>query len=192
MRTPYIAEPLGQVMRRGLENQSGSASTDEASGFASALEAAGIAGNPAAVARQTRPDFAAVANSGQEAATAQQTPAAAQQDGGAVEVDRLPPIPADRSGQRYTALDDPTAAVQAELAKMGIDPSTIRFERWDDDIATIGGSHTNHLLRAYLPNGRYEDYSIEWTLRSPQVTAADIWSLMRGPAPAATSPQRWA
>jgi hypothetical protein len=89
-------------------------------------------------------------------------------------LERLPPIAADRSGRRYTALDDPIPRVQAELAKLGIDPSFVRFERWDDDIATIGGAHTNHLLRAHLPGGRYEDYSIEWTLRSPEVTAVDI------------------
>ncbi|MEZ5354671.1 MAG: hypothetical protein R2762_18715 [Bryobacteraceae bacterium] len=169
LRDPYIAESLGTVMRRGFENETKTGTSAHADAFAAALEDAS-----AAVAGPTGPrqNSAASAQSRHEAAAPV-----------APELDRLPPIPADRTGRRFTAFDDPTPRVQAELAKMGMDPSQIRFERWDDDINTIGGNHTNHLLRAFLPNGRVEDYSIEWTLRSPQVTANDIWRLMGMPAP---------
>ncbi|MFY4730525.1 hypothetical protein, partial [Nitrospira sp. BLG_2] len=65
---------------------------------------------------------------------------------------------------------DPAALVKDRLEKMGVDTSGIKFEQWEDRISNIGGRRTFNYLRAYLPNGMKEDFSLEWTLYNPDIT----------------------
>lgn len=74
----------------------------------------------------------------------------------------------------YRDYEDPTPLVLNELRSLGVDASTLRFERYDDAIRNWGGSYTNRLLRVDAGGGRIQDYSIDLALRSPRVTAVEI------------------
>lgn len=74
---------------------------------------------------------------------------------------------------------DAISMVQDRLSKMGISTAGIQFEYWNDDINNIGGHRTFHYLSADLGNGVKENFSLEWTLYNPDVTAVEIARLLR-------------
>ncbi len=90
----------------------------------------------------------------------------------------------DSSGERlptlasndlsYLDYEDPAPLVLNELRNLGVDASTLRFDRYDDLIRNWGGTYTNRLLRVDAGGGRIQDYSIDLALRSPRVTAVEI------------------
>ena len=74
---------------------------------------------------------------------------------------------------------DAISMVKDRLSKMGINSSGIQFEYWKDDINNIGGHRTFHYLSADLGNGIKENFSLEWTLYNPNVTAVEIARLLK-------------
>lgn len=73
---------------------------------------------------------------------------------------------------------DAISMVKDRLNKMGINTSGIQFEYWDDHINNIGGNRTFRYLSADFGNGIKENFSLEWTLYNPNVTAVEIARLM--------------
>lgn len=53
------------------------------------------------------------------------------------------------------------------------------MELVDEHTVTIGGPLTNHSIRTTMPGGITEDFSLEWTLWNPKVTAVEIMRIMR-------------
>ncbi|MFN7920399.1 MAG: hypothetical protein U0Q16_09895 [Bryobacteraceae bacterium] len=95
------------------------------------------------------------------------------------EVAQYTPIPADRSNRSYTSYENPIPLVVAELNKLGIDSSQLKMELVDEHLVTWGGALTNHFIRTTFPSGIKEDFSLEWTLRNPKVTAVDMQRILR-------------
>lgn len=170
---PYIAQALGDVMRAGLKKPENIENKEAGTkGFDAALAAATDApverffvdGTPesrqkAAAATEFRPQFSQ-----------------AEAEGPDVN-DRLPTIRSDTQNRRFTDFEDPTPKVIAEMEKLGVSASGVRFERWDEIVANWGGSYTNHYLQVNT-GGRTENFAIELALRSPKVTAVEIMNLM--------------
>lgn len=197
----YIALSLGDVMKAGLKNPETAQNTDKKDvSFNEQLNNAFVEperfwvdGTPA-----SRQESGTATNSGQIAGAASNTlsasaslpPGAFMSQAGLITyqtaadvapntMDRLPSIGADTANRKFTDYEDPTPKVQSELQKLGIDPSGMKFQRWDDEISNWGGHYTNHSLRVDLGNGVSEDFSIEWTLRNPSVTANEIARLLK-------------
>lgn len=84
------------------------------------------------------------------------------------------PLAEDAAAFDYDAI----SMVKDRLAKNGIDPAAIQFEYWDDVINNVGGQRTFHYLSADLGNGTKENFSLEWTLYNPDITATEIARLM--------------
>jgi len=92
-------------------------------------------------------------------------------------MERLPPIPSNNlSVHDY---EDPVPELVSILHSMGIDTSRMSFELYDDVVSNIGGNYTNHLIRTDIGNGMKEDFSVEWTLRNPRVTAVEIARMLK-------------
>jgi len=92
-------------------------------------------------------------------------------------LDRLPTIPSNNlSVHDY---EDPVPELVSILHSMGIDTSQMTFELYDDVVSNIGGSYTNHLIRTDVGNGLKEDFSVEYTLRNPRVTAGEIARMLK-------------
>lgn len=91
--------------------------------------------------------------------------------------ERALPLAADAADFGYDAI----AMVKDRLTKAGVDPSTIQFEYRDEVVNNVGGQRTFHLIRADLGNGIKEDFSLEWTLYNPDVTAVEIERLLGRP-----------
>lgn len=92
-------------------------------------------------------------------------------------MERLPPIGSNNlSVHDY---EDPVPELVGILQKMGVNTAGMTFELYDDVIENLGGHYTNHLIRADLGNGKKEDFSVEWTLRNPKVTAVEIARLSK-------------
>ncbi|MEP7364066.1 MAG: hypothetical protein ABI972_12490 [Acidobacteriota bacterium] len=85
------------------------------------------------------------------------------------------PLAEDAADFNYDAI----SMVKDRLDKMGINSSGIQFEYWNDDINNVGGHRTFHYLSADLGNGVKENFSLEWTLYNPNVTAVEIARLMK-------------
>ncbi|MCC6294297.1 MAG: hypothetical protein IT164_16730 [Bryobacterales bacterium] len=90
--------------------------------------------------------------------------------------ERSLPLAADAEEFNYDAI----SMVKDRLDKMGIPSSNIDFEYWDDTINNVGGHRTFHYLSADLGNGVKENFSLEWTLYNPDITATEIARLIRG------------
>lgn len=90
--------------------------------------------------------------------------------------ERALPLASDAGEFNYDAI----SMVKDRLDKMGIPSSNIEFEYWDDTINNVGGHRTFHYLSADLGNGVKENFSLEWTLYNPDITATEIARLMRG------------
>jgi len=97
------------------------------------------------------------------------------------ELERLPPIRSNNGSVRD--LENPIPRLTGLLQSMGVDTTGFRFDLIDEVISNWGGDYTNHYIRTRFPNGREQDFSVEWTLRNPRVTAAEIASLMKLPPP---------
>ncbi len=176
---PYIAQALGDVMRASLKKPETVESTKTQSGsFDSALSEATAApverffvdGTP-----ESRQIIAPPADSRQQAVQreALEMPITVGPD----QFDRPPTIRSDTQNRHFSALEDPTPKVIAEMEKMGVSAAGVRFERWDEVVANWGGNYTNHLLKVDA-GGRSENFSIELALRSPKVAAVEIMNLM--------------
>lgn len=151
-RTPFIGESLGAVMRRGLDREAVEAN---AASFAESLS------------RITAEQADATAPGRTSSATVPEN-------------DTLPPIGADRSTRTYLDFQDPIPLVQAELVKLGIDPSLVKMERYDEVcVNPFNSPLTNHLIRTNFASGAEESFSIEWSLRNPKVTAVEIQRIIR-------------
>jgi len=85
------------------------------------------------------------------------------------------PLAADAADFNYDAI----AMVKDRLEKLGVPTNGIQFEYWDDVINNIGGHRTFHYISADLGNGVKENFSVEWTLYNPDITAVEIQRLMR-------------
>ncbi|MBM3812675.1 MAG: hypothetical protein FJW20_13690 [Acidimicrobiia bacterium] len=92
-------------------------------------------------------------------------------------IDRLPAIPSNNLS--VNDLENPVPELVSILQGMGVDTSRMTFELYDDIVDNLGGRYTNHYIRTDLGNGIQQDYSVEWTLRNPKVTAVDIASLLK-------------
>lgn len=92
------------------------------------------------------------------------------------------PLPKEKQVFTYSELENPTAdpteRVQRELAARGIDPSSMRFERYDQVVNNIGGNYTNYLLRVWMPNGEVGEFDVPLVNRNPEITAVEIIRLM--------------
>jgi hypothetical protein len=91
--------------------------------------------------------------------------------------ERVLPLAEDAADFNYDAI----AMVKDRLIKAGVDPSTIQFEYRTDVVNNVGGQRTFHLIRADLGNGIKEDFSLEWTLYNPDITAVEIERLLGRP-----------
>lgn len=176
---PYIAQALGDVMRAALKKTETTENPQkEAGSFDQALSAAKgtpverffVDGTP-----ESRQKSAAVTESGHP--VAQRESAAQPVTYGPDQYDRLPTIRSDTQNRHFSAFEDPTPQVIAEMEKMGVSAAGIRFERWDEVVANWGGNYTNHYLKVDA-GGRTENFSIELALRSPKVTAVEIMNMM--------------
>lgn len=87
------------------------------------------------------------------------------------------PLAADAANFGYDAIE----MVKDRLTKAGVDPSTIQFEYREEVVNNVGGQRTFHLIRADLGNGIKEDFSLEWTLYNPDITAVEIERLLGRP-----------
>lgn len=85
------------------------------------------------------------------------------------------PLAEDAADFDYDAI----SMVKDRLNKLGISSSGIQFEYWSDHINNVGGNRTFHYLSADLGNGIKENFSLEWTLYNPDVTAVEIARLMK-------------
>lgn len=85
------------------------------------------------------------------------------------------PLAEDAADFDYDAI----SMVKDRLNKLGISSSGIQFEYWTDHINNIGGNRSFHYLSADLGNGIKENFSLEWTLYNPDVTAVEIARLMK-------------
>lgn len=85
------------------------------------------------------------------------------------------PLAADAADFDYDAI----SMVKDRLEKLGIPTTGIQFEYWDDVINNVGGHRTFHYISADLGNGVKENFSVEWTLYNPDITAVEIARLMR-------------
>jgi len=97
------------------------------------------------------------------------------------ELDRLPPIRSNKGSVRD--LENPIPKLTELLQSMGVDTTGFRFDLIDEVVSNWGGDYTNHYIRTRFPNGREQDFSVEWTLRNPRVTAVEIASLLKLPPP---------
>jgi hypothetical protein len=171
-------------MRRALENQSAGSEKAAASTFDAALAAAENAPAPAVEKPAARQDSVIESTNRQVSANTATKDASINQE---EERERLPPIASDKSGRTFHDFENPIPMVEARLRQLGVDPTGVRFSLWDEVVANLGGHYTNHYINVVLPNGHRENYSIEWTLRNPVVTAVDIQRLMQTPPPFSTS-----
>jgi hypothetical protein len=85
------------------------------------------------------------------------------------------PMAADAADFDYDAI----SMVKDRLNKMGIPTNGIQFDYWDDVINNVGGHRTFSYISADLGNGIKENFSLEWTLYNPDVTAVEIARLLR-------------
>ena len=85
------------------------------------------------------------------------------------------PLAEDAADFDYDAI----SMVKDRLGKMGINASGIKFEYWTDNINNIGGHRSFNYLSADLGNGVKENFSLEWTLYNPDVTAVEIARLLK-------------
>ncbi len=118
----------------------------------------------------------------QAAAATAVDPAAGEGAGRRVrDTDWIPPIAATNTGS-VTDFENPIPRMRDLLAQLGINPASIQFELLDDvNVNPMGGGHINHLMRVQTPNGRKEDYAVEYILRNPSITANEIVALNRLP-----------
>jgi len=85
------------------------------------------------------------------------------------------PLAADAEDFNFDAI----SMVKDRLSKMGISSAGIEFEYWNDTINNVGGHRTFQYLSADLGNGVKENFSLEWTLYNPDVTAVEIARLLK-------------
>jgi hypothetical protein len=92
------------------------------------------------------------------------------------------PLPKEKQVFSYSELENPTAdpteRVKEELRARGVDPSSMRFERYDQVVNNIGGNYTNYLLRVWMPNGEVGEFDVPLANRNPEITAVEIMRLM--------------
>jgi len=176
---PYIAQALGDVMRASskkpepLENtkaQSDSFDSALSEATAATVERFFVDGTP-----ESRQNIAPPAEFRQQAVQREALEMPLTQ--GPDQFDRTPTIRSDVQNRHFSAFEDPTPKVIAEMEKMGVSAAGVRFERWDEVVANWGGNYTNHLLKVDA-GGRSENFSIELALRSPKVAAVEIMNLM--------------
>ena len=96
------------------------------------------------------------------------------------EPDRLPTIASDTQNRTFNDYENPIPQVVNILREMGIDASGMKMERWDEVVANWGGHYTNHYIRVEIGNGINENFSLEYTIRNPKITAVEIARLLRG------------
>lgn len=207
--TGTIGLPLGTVMewgrRRAADAKAQPLQGDEGFGrqlseaLARSIDHASQSGAPVEITVQERQGDGGAAGSRQfvitvtphqhEAATTPReavataaAPAAAAAAGApasASEPDRLPIIPAATSGSVF-AMENPIPRVQQRMRELGLDFSGAQFELLDETAASPGaGQIVNHYLRVRTPNGWKEDFSVEYVLRNPTITANEIAGMFR-------------
>jgi hypothetical protein len=102
-----------------------------------------------------------------------QAPAAAAAVRAPLETDWIPPLRSATSGSVFD-MENPIPKVKDLLVKVGVNPIGMQFELLDDVINNLGGSYVNHLMRVTTPNGRVENYAVEYIHRNPSITAHEI------------------
>jgi hypothetical protein len=88
----------------------------------------------------------------------------------------IPPAESEALGQ--TAIEALTGA----LASQGIDPSGLRMSYVAHYFNSPAGGVPTRMIRVEAPGGRFEEFSADWTLLRPHITATEIGSrLLAGP-----------
>lgn len=203
--TGTIGLSLGTVMewgrRRADDTKAQPSQGDDAFGrqlseaLARSIDRASQSGAPVEITVQERQGDGAAAGSRQfvitvapqqhdtgKAASGASMSTAAAPAAASSEPDRLPIIPAATTGSVF-AMENPIPRVQQRMRELGLDFSGAQFELLDETVASPGaGQIVNHYLRVRTPNGWKEDFSVEYVLRNPTITAHEIAGMFRRPA----------
>jgi hypothetical protein len=71
-------------------------------------------------------------------------------------------------------------ALSAALSSRGIDPSRVRMNYVAHYFNSPAGGIPTRMIRVETPDGQWEEFSADWTLLKPHVTACDIAGRLLG------------